>query len=953
MKRRLSAVLLMLCLVIGLMPASAFAAPEARRVNDTEFHIMYLDKIKKVVQNYNPGHEQNEIKIDKIFVHSGSDTVDGSGTNGYLEEHNAWKVQNTSIDHWGGISDNVTAITICAQIDKTGTKYQIPVAIDPGQLVHDLGGLNHITQILLDVKLTYDPNGGKESAVVQNFLEHDAVAVGNGVSFTRDKAVLLGFSETKKDLITSLDAQNAAGIIDANQTKRIDKDTTLYAVWAEDSNNNGKADYLEKDITVKFVAAGGEFAPGATTTLKLNPQSSQAFQVPEVTAPEGFDFDSWKWTSADQSITTSFKKGDYVSYNIILQRTQGTTSEVIFVAQYTELPPATKEITLNFYDEVNHKQVEEKVMEVAADATTINTSAITLPEGYEFTVTGDLTITPDGYVYVGVKPVAATKEITLNIYDIENHKQVKEEKMTVAADAIHVNTSAITLPEGYEFTVTGDLAIRDNNVYVEVKPVESGSTAIVNIRYMDGDKFVAGGDFMFEKDATVTFGELTLPEGYELDTALNNAESGFVAHDGAKIIVHIKKISDIVIMNIRFVEESTGTFISGGDFFVPAGVQNYSVLAKYVPEGYEMCVSGDFMTADGAKLEVPVKKINAPAPVYTISFDANGGSVKTATMQTGADGKLASLPDATRSNYRFDGWYTAKVGGDYVTTNTIFKANTTVYAHWTYKGHSGGGSSGGSSSSTTYPIIVEENRGGEVKSNRDRASSGTLVTITVDPDKGYEVVDLIVTDKDDDLVKVTDKGNGKFTFKMPASKVYVEAKFEAIDSPFADVDGDDYFYDSVCWAVEHDITSGTGANVFSPDSVVTRAQMVTFLWRAHGAPKTTGVNPFTDVNTGDYFYDAVLWAVKKGITNGTSADTFSPNAPVTRAQAVTFQWRAAGSPEADIASFDDVAADAYYAEAVAWAAENEITTGTGADTFSPDAPVTRAQAVTFLYRELA
>lgn len=240
-----------------------------------------------------------------------------------------------------------------------------------------------------------------------------------------------------------------------------------------------------------------------------------------------------------------------------------------------------------------------------------------------------------------------------------------------------------------------------------------------------------------------------------------------------------------------------------------------------------------------------------------------------------------------------------------------------------------------------------------MKSNRDRASSGTLVTITVDPDKGYEVVDLIVTDKDDDLVKVTDKGNGKFTFKMPASKVYVEAKFEAIDSPFADVDGDDYFYDSVCWAVEHDITSGTGANVFSPDSVVTRAQMVTFLWRAHGAPKTTGVNPFTDVNTGDYFYDAVLWAVKKGITNGTSADTFSPNAPVTRAQAVTFQWRAAGSPEADIASFDDVAADAYYAEAVAWAAENEITTGTGADTFSPDAPVTRAQAVTFLYRELA
>ena len=269
--------------------------------------------------------------------------------------------------------------------------------------------------------------------------------------------------------------------------------------------------------------------------------------------------------------------------------------------------PTTKEITLNIYDVVNGKQVEERTMTVPVDATAVNTSDITLPEGYEFTVTGDLPIN-DNNVYVEVKPVVTTKEVTLNIYDIVNHEQVKEEKMTVAADATYVNTGDIDLPEGYEFTVTGDLPIRDNNVYVEVRPVETGK-AIVNIRFMDGDEFVAGGDYPFEDGESVQFGDLELPEGYELDTEKNSAEDGFMARDGAQIIVHVKKAETDVIMNIRFVDEDTDEFIAGGDYFLPAGVQNYSILEKYVPDGYEMTVSGDFtVTADG-KLDVPVKKI--------------------------------------------------------------------------------------------------------------------------------------------------------------------------------------------------------------------------------------------------------------------------------------------------------------------------------------------------------
>ena len=169
--------------------------------------------------------------------------------------------------------------------------------------------------------------------------------------------------------------------------------------------------------------------------------------------------------------------------------------------------------------------------------------------------------------------------------------------------------------------------------------------------------------------------------------------------------------------------------------------------------------------------------------------------------------------------------------------------------------------------------------------------------------------------------------------------------------PFNDVSSRDYYYDAVEWAVEQGITSGTSRHTFSPDAACTRAQVVTFLWRAAGCPQPSSrSNPFTDVHANDYFYDAVLWAVENGITNGTSATTFSPNATVTRAQVVTFLWRANGQPAASGSSFKDVTADKYYAAAVAWAVSQRITTGTGYDTFSPDAACTRAQIVTFLYR---
>ena len=333
---------------------------------------------------------------------------------------------------------------------------------------------------------------------------------------------------------------------------------------------------------------------------------------------------------------------------------------------------------------------------------------------------------------------------------------------------------------------------------------------------------------------------------------------------------------------------------------------------------------------------------------YTVTFDGNGGRPTNSTMTTTGK-KLASLPIATRSGrYSFDGWYTEKNGGTKITTATLFDKDTTVYAHWTYTGSTGGGV-------TTYPITVKSAKNGDVTASHKSAAKGTTITLTVDPDKGYVLDTLTVLDGKDKEIKLTEK-NGKYTFTMPASKVTVAATFKASaptgKNPFTDVPAGSYYEDAVIWAVDKGITTGTSATTFNPNGICTRAQAVTFLWRAAGSPAAkSAVMPFTDVKAGSYYYDAVLWAVEQGITKGTSATMFSPDATCTRAQIVTFLWRSQKSPAAGTANpFADVKSTAYYADAVLWAVKEDITKGTTNTTFSPNADCTRAQIVTFLYR---
>ena len=259
-----------------------------------------------------------------------------------------------------------------------------------------------------------------------------------------------------------------------------------------------------------------------------------------------------------------------------------------------------------------------------------------------------------------------------------------------------------------------------------------------------------------------------------------------------------------------------------------------------------------------------------------------------------------------------------------------------------------------SSGSVTYPINVpDKTENGSVTVSPKNASKGDTVTVTVKSDSGYVLETISVTDKNGNDLKLTDKGNGKYTFTMPTSKVEVKAIFMEDNSVlnfFYDVPNDAYYFEAVKWAAENGITGGVGNSLFAPNQPCTRAQIVTFLWRAAGSPEPKNMSNFSDVPADSYYAKAVAWAVENGITTGTGDGKFSPDATCTRAQSVTFLFRASKASANGAPAFSDVAATAYYAEAVKWATDNGITNGIGDNLFGSDNDCTRAQIVTFLYR---
>ena len=321
-----------------------------------------------------------------------------------------------------------------------------------------------------------------------------------------------------------------------------------------------------------------------------------------------------------------------------------------------------------------------------------------------------------------------------------------------------------------------------------------------------------------------------------------------------------------------------------------------------------------------------------------------------------AAGSVVAVSAGSRSGYTFNGWTSGSnvVFDDPNAEETTFimpDGSVTVTANWSRDG--GSSSSGRDDSDPSYAVgIPDKTENGSVSVSPKNASQGDRVTVTVKPDAGYELDSLKVLDKDGKELELTDKGDGRFTFIMPAGKVEVKATFteEVKISPFRDVPTDAYYYEAVKWAQKKGITGGIGNDLFGPYQPCTRAQIVTFLWRAAGSPVVNYAMDLADVSGDAYYAEAVRWALSQGITTGTADGRFAPDATCTRAQGMTFLFRASKASADGAPAFSDVAADAYYAEAVKWATDNGITNGTTSSTFSPGSGCTRAQIVTFLWR---
>ena len=356
---------------------------------------------------------------------------------------------------------------------------------------------------------------------------------------------------------------------------------------------------------------------------------------------------------------------------------------------------------------------------------------------------------------------------------------------------------------------------------------------------------------------------------------------------------------------------------------------------------------------------ISVESITLNKPQLSLVKGATETLTATVLLTTATDKTVIWESSDTAVATVKDGIVTAVAAGNATITAKAGEKTATCAVTVTNPSNSGSSSGGGGSSTPRYAVTVpDKTENGSLSVTPQNAKRGSDVTITATPDKGCEVDDIVAKDANGNKLTLKDNGDGTYTFTMPASKVTIEATFaeKQADEPvapeklFADVSADDYYYEAVKWASENGVTGGIGENLFGAKLPCTRAQIVTFLWRAAGSPEPKGMSGFVDVSADAYYAKAVAWAVEQGIVSGTSATTFSPDAVCTRAQSVAFLYRAFGEKVNKAAGFSDVSADAYYADAVAWAVENGVASGIGGGLFAPDQDCARGQIVAFLYR---
>ena len=709
--------------------------------------------------------------------------------------------------------------------------------------------------------------------------------------FFKDELVMLSIAPDEGYMLSALSVNGIPA------TVAVGDDTYTFAQPEENVTITATFE-KRNEHTVTFDANGGsepEDLPEEVTTAMPAKKvlHGSAYYLPECefVAPEGKQFKAWQIDGTEYPVNAPVT----------------VTADITVKALWKDAPPAPAEYTVTVTTEGNGTASASPAKAVAGEEITLTA---TPDGGYRFkeweVISGGVTIKDDKFTMPeGNVEVKAIFE--------EDAPPVPTEFTITVTSGGNGSASAdyATAAAGTEITLT---ATPNTGYHFKEWEVISGGVTIKD------DKFLMPNDnvevkAIFEKDAP--------PAPTEFTITVKTDGNGTASASPDKAVAGTE---------IRL----TATPNTGYHF------KEWQVISG------DVTIKDNKFIMPSANVEVKAifEKDASPAPTeFIVTFDGNGGTPSVGSMTT-TDQKLPSLPSASRSgSYSFDGWFTEESGGTKITTDTEFPADTTVYAHWTYTG--GGGSSGYS----YYTIKATAGAGGSISpSGNVSVREGRDQTFTITPDKGYAVANVKIDGKSIGAVKSYTFENVSRTHTIEV--IFMKANGNPQTGVFVDVATGSYYEDAVDWAVENGITKGTDDTHFSPDGICTRAQAVTFLWRAAGSPEPeTRAMPFNDVPVGSYYYDAVLWAVENGITKGTSDTTFSPNMTCTRAQIVAFLWRSEKSPAAGTANpFADVKSTAYYADAVLWAVKENITKGTTSTTFSPNADCTRAQIVTFLWR---
>ena len=917
MKRKLLSILLTLCLAFSLLPTAALADGEGTQTND----VAQIGETKyAMLQEAVNAANDNTVKLLENVT----------------EDINIPTGINVTLDLNGHKITNVSGHTITVE---KGGKLNISDSVGTGVVdntSHGKGAIVNSGEVTL--------NGGTFKRSAENGTYSPYGNGGNSWYTIANYGTM--------EINTGVTVENAGGY--SSMIRNGGEATADCNLTIRGGNFTGGINTVKNDLFGVLTINGGNFSNTAQYVI-MN------WNKAEITAGT---FQALDTTSAVLFTSAFGSNANYVGELTISggEFKHASDTQEMIVDHYDESNKGNAVVTGGKFDADISKYIPTDYVQ-SADGTVEKlgeTNAVAKVGGtYYKTLADAVAAAQDGDTITLLKDAELTS--TLNL--AKNITIDGQGKYTIkAANSFTVGSDNKTYCVLY---VSGEVTLKDvtvnGNEKCRVIFCDKGKLTIDGATITNGKapNFIGGVYMTSSASFEMKSGSITgnkNAKGYQNDEYLQYSSDLWIGANanGALTAINGGTIGNVFVNANAWSASNPGSFTMNGGTVTNLYVEhdaNYGATFKYNDGTIEhLYLSKE--NGNGQSIEVtPVKGVIYNGGVkeqdlVTLTMKYNDGATADSTYNV-ASGTTITLPTPRRSGYTFNGWYDGSkfyaAGASYTVSATV-----TLNASWSYI-------SSGSSYDPTYSVSTpSKTEHGTVTVSPKSASKGDTVTVTVKPDSGYVLETLTVTDKNGNELTLKDKGNGKYTFTMPAGKVEVKATFMEDNSMlnfFYDVPNGAYFYEAVKWAVKNGITTGVGNDLFAPEQPCTRAQIVTFLWRAAGSPEPKGAaSGMTDVVSGSYYEKAVAWAIENGITTGTTTSTFSPDATCTRAQAVTFLARALKAKAASAAEFSDVPTGSYFADAVAWAAANGVTEGIGGGLFGSDNDCTRGQIVTFLYR---